>query len=78
MILFHDVVQVRTGATATTTIQFALLLQFRNDFRVGGVAVDIDHPRARVTGSTQRVPEEALGGSGISASGRQEIRRGAV
>ena len=52
MILFHDIVQVRTGATATTMAQFALLLQFCNDFGVGGVAVDVDHPRARVTGST--------------------------
>ena len=27
MILFHNIVQVRTGATATTTAQFVLLLQ---------------------------------------------------
>jgi hypothetical protein len=41
MILFHDVVQVRTGATATTMAKFALLLQFCNDFRIGGLAVDV-------------------------------------
>ena len=38
MILFHNVVQVRTGATATTTAAFALLLQFRHHLRIGGVA----------------------------------------
>src|SRR4051812_30130143 len=76
MVLLHNIVQVRTGATATTTAKFALLLQFCNDFGVGGVAVDVDHPRARVTGSTQRIPEEALGGSGITPGCQQEIDRG--
>src|SRR5262252_8994301 len=34
MILFHNVVQVRTGTTATPTSEFALLLQFRHDLRI--------------------------------------------
>ena len=47
MILFHDVVQVRTGTTATPTSEFTLLLQFRHDLGIGGVAVNVEHPGAR-------------------------------
>src|SRR5215471_11896027 len=75
MILFHDVVEVRTGTTPTPTTQFALLLQFRHRLGIGGVAVDVDHPGARVTRSKQGVPEEALSGSGIPPGGKQEIDR---
>jgi hypothetical protein len=70
MILFHDVVQVRTGTTATPTSEFALLLQFRHDLGIRGVAVDVDHPGARVTRSKQGVLEEALGGSSIPPGGK--------
>jgi hypothetical protein len=41
MILLHDVVQIRTGTTATPTSEFTLLLQFRHDLGIGGVAVNV-------------------------------------
>jgi hypothetical protein len=74
MILFHDVVPVRTGTTVTPTTQFALLLQFRHDLGIGGIAIDVDHPGARATRSKQGVPEEALGGSSIPPGGKPENR----
>ena len=40
MILFHQIVQVRTRTTPTPTTQFALLLQFRHHLGIGPVAVD--------------------------------------
>ena len=55
MILFHDVVQVRTGTTPTPTTKFALLLQFRHNLGIGRVAVNVDHPGARMTWSMQGV-----------------------
>src|SRR5215467_6252187 len=76
MTLFHDVVQVRTGTTPTPTTKFALLLQFRHHLGIGGVAVDVDYPGARVTRSKQGILEEALGGSSITPGGKQEIDRG--
>jgi hypothetical protein len=75
MILFHDVVQVRTGTTPTPTTKFAFLLQFRHRLGIGGVAADVDDPGARVTRSMQGVLEEALGGSSIPPGGKQEIDR---
>jgi hypothetical protein len=74
MILFHDVVQVRTGTTPTPTAQFALLLQFRHNLGIGSVAIDVDHPGARVTRRTQGVLKEALGGGSIPPGGKQENR----
>src|SRR5438270_3209702 len=76
MILFHNIVRVRTGATATTTAQFALLLQFRDNLGIGGIAVHVDDPGARVTDSSQGLPEKALGGSSIPSGCQQEIDRG--
>jgi len=76
MILFHDVVQVRTGTTATPTSEFALLLQFPHDLGIRGVAIDVDHSGTRVTRSPQGILEEALGGSRITPGGKQEIDRG--
>jgi len=76
MILFHDVVQIRTGTTATPTSEFALLLQFLHDLGIRGVAIDVDHSGTSVTRSPQGILEEALGGSRITPGGKQEIDRG--
>jgi hypothetical protein len=76
MILFHDVVQVWTGTTATPTPEFALLLQFRHDLGVGRVSVNVDHPGTRVTGNKQGILKEALGGSRITPGGKPEIDGG--
>jgi hypothetical protein len=62
-------VQVLRGLLPT------LLLQFRHDFGIRGVAVHVDHPRARVARSQQGVLEETLGGSGITSGCQQEIDR---
>src|SRR5215471_21423976 len=75
MILFHDIVQVRTGTTATPTTKFALQLQFRHNLGIGRVAVDVDHPGPRVTRGMQGVLEETLGGSSIPPGSEPEIDR---
>jgi hypothetical protein len=75
MILFNNVIQIRASTTTAPTTKFALLLQFRDHLGIGRVAVDVDHPRARVTRSKQGVLEETLGGSGIPTCGKQEIDR---
>jgi hypothetical protein len=75
MILFHNVVQARTRTTPTPATEFALLLQLRHHIGIGGVAVDVDHPGARVTRSMQGVLEETLGGSSIPPGGKPEIDR---
>ena len=77
MILFHDIVQVRTSTTAAPTAKSALPLQFGHNLGIRRIAVHVDHPRARVTRSEQGGLEEALGGSGITTGGKQEIDGGA-
>src|SRR5215831_14479806 len=49
MVLLHDVVQVGASPTAAPATQFPLLLQFGDYLRVGGVAIDVDDARARMT-----------------------------
>jgi len=77
VVLFHDVVQVGTGATATAPAQFSCRLQFRDHLGVGRVAVHIDDPGARVARSTQGSLEEALRGSRVTVGGEQKIDRSA-
>jgi hypothetical protein len=74
VVLFQDVVQVRTGATATSPAQFSFCLQFRDQLGVGGVAVHIDHPGARVARSTPGFLEEALAGSRVTLGAEQKIK----
>ncbi len=77
VVLFHDVVQIRTGATATPPAQFPFRLQFRNHLRVRWVAVHIDDSGTRVAGSAQGSLEEALRCERITLSGKQKINGGA-
>ena len=77
MVLLHDVVQVGASPTAVPATQFPLLLQFGDYLRVGGVAIDVDDARARMTGCLQDPPKKALGRGRIPLRGRPEVDRGA-
>jgi len=76
MILLQVVVQVGTGSTAAPATQLPLLLQFRDHLRVAGVAVDVDHARAGMTGSLQGPLEKALGGSRIPLHRKPKVDGG--
>jgi hypothetical protein len=76
VVLFHDVVQVRTGATATPPALFSLRLQFRDHLGVRRGAVHVDDPGTRVTRNTQGFLEEAFGGGRVTLSGQQKINSG--
>ena len=69
VVLLHDMVQVGTNTTAATTAESALALQLRHDIGIRGIAVYIDDPGARATGSSQGLLEKALGGSSIPSGG---------
>ena len=69
VVLLHDMVQVGTDTTTAATAEFALSLQFRYNVGIGGVAIDIDDPGPRVTGSSQGLLEKALGGSSVTPGG---------
>src|ERR1043166_1672519 len=73
VVLFHDMVQVRTDPTVAPATEFTFLLQFGHNLGIRGVAVDVDDPGARMTRSSQSLLKETLGGSGITPGCQQEI-----
>ncbi len=77
VVLLHDVVQVRTGATGTPPAQFPLRLQLRDHLGVGRVPVHGDDPGPRVARNTRVVLEEARRSSRVTVSGQQKIDGGA-
>src|SRR5215469_3066053 len=77
MILFHHIIQVQTGSTATPAPQSSLLLQFRDHLRIRRVALYRDDSWPRMTGSFQCLMKESLGRGGITLNGKPEVDRGA-
>jgi hypothetical protein len=77
MILFHNIIQVRTGSTATPAPQLSLLLQFRDHLWIRGVAIYCDDSGPLMIRSVQCLLKESLGRGGITLSGEPEVDRGA-
>jgi hypothetical protein len=78
MVLLHNIVQVRAGATPASALQFPFLLQFPDHFRIRRIAVDRDDSRPGMTGSLQGFLKESFGRSRVTLGGKPKVDRGAA